>query len=218
MNENKKTDINIKAQMEHIYRTLPVNDIPWNFETPPAILEELVERGKIAPCRTIDLGCGTGNYALYLAEKGFAVTGVDFSSSAIELARHRASEKGLDCTFIVANILDNLEEVPSPFDFAYDWELLHHIYPADRATYLQNVHRLLRPGGSYLSVFFSEENPQFGGSGKYRTTPLGTILYLSSEKEMETLYRPLFRIEALETIDIKGNFSPHRAIYAFMTR
>jgi SAM-dependent methyltransferase len=218
MKENKKTDINTKAQMEHIYGTLPVNDIPWNFETPPAILEDLVERGKITPCRAIDLGCGTGNYAIYLAKKRFDVTGVDFSSSAIELARNRASEKGLDCTFIVADILGNLEEVSPPFDFAYDWELLHHIYPSDRETYLRNVHRLLRPGGSYLSVFFSEENPQFGGSGKYRTTPLGTILYLSSEEEMRALYTPLFRIEELQTIKIKGKFSPHKGIYAFMTK
>jgi 2-polyprenyl-3-methyl-5-hydroxy-6-metoxy-1,4-benzoquinol methylase len=218
MTENKKTDIELKTQMEHIYTTLPVNDIPWNFETPPAIFEDFVESGKITPCRTIDLGCGTGNYAIYLAEKGFDVTGVDFSSSAIELARNRASQKGLDCTFIVANILSNVEEVSPPFDFVYDWELLHHIYPADRETYLGNVHRLLRPGGSYLSVFFSEENDHFGGSGKYRTTPLGTILYLSSEEEMRMLYRPLFKIEALETIEIKGKFSPHKAIYAFMTK
>ncbi|MBW2637986.1 MAG: hypothetical protein JRC86_10790, partial [Deltaproteobacteria bacterium] len=58
MKEIKETDIDIKAQMENIYTTLPVNDVPWNFETPPAILEELVKSGKIAPCRTIDLGCG----------------------------------------------------------------------------------------------------------------------------------------------------------------
>jgi len=204
--------------MEHIYTTLSVNDIPWNFETPPAIIENLVERGKIIPCRTIDFGCGTGNYSLYLAEKGFNVTGVDFSSSAIELARNTASQMGLDCNFIVADILGNLEEVTSSFDFAYDWELLHHIYPSDRETYLRNVHRLLRSGGKYLSVCFSEENPQFGNSGKYRKTPLDTILYLSSEEEMKALYDPLFKIEELKTIEIKGKFSPHKAIYAFMTK
>lgn len=204
--------------MEDIYRNTAVNYIPWDSETPPAILEDLVERRKITPCRTIDLGCGTGNYALYLSEKGFDVTGVDFSSSAIKLARNRASQKGLDCNFIEADILGNLEGIPSPFDFVYDWELLHHIYPPERETYLRNVHRLLRPGGMYLSVCFSEESPQFGGLGKYRTTPLGTTLYFSSEDELRTLYERHFRIEELKTIEIEGKFSPHKAIYALMIK
>jgi SAM-dependent methyltransferase len=208
----------IKDQMEKIYKNMAIDDIPWNFKTPPDVLENLVRTGKITPCKTIDLGCGTGNYAIYLAGEGFDVTAVDISSSAIKIAKNNASQKGIDCNFIVADILGDLKQIQSTFNFAYDWELLHHIFPSDREKYIRNVYRLLNPGGQYLSVCFSEENLQFGRVGKFRKTPLETVLYFSSENELRVLYESFFKIEELKTIEIKGKFSPHKAIYAFMIK
>jgi SAM-dependent methyltransferase len=208
----------IKDQMEKIYKNMAIDDIPWNFKTPPDVLENLVRTGKITPCKTIDLGCGTGNYAIYLAGEGFDVTAVDISSSAIKIAKNNASQKGIDCNFIVADILGDLKQIQSTFNFAYDWELLHHIFPSGREKYIRNVYRLLNPGGQYLSVCFSEENLQFGRVGKFRKTPLETVLYFSSENELRVLYESFFKIEELKTIEIKGKFSPHKAIYAFMIK
>lgn len=208
----------IKDQMEKIYKNMAIDDIPWNFKTPPDVLENLVRTGKITPCKTIDLGCGTGNYAIYLAGEGFDVTAVDISSSAIKIAKNNASQKGIDCNFIVADILGDLKQIQSTFNFAYDWELLHHIFPSDREKYIRNVYRLLNPGGQYLSVCFSEENLQFGRVGKFRKTPLETVLYFSSENELRVLYESFFKVEELKTIEIKGKFSPHKAIYTFMIK
>ena len=67
----------MKAQMDRIYFSLPSDKIPWNQETPPEILVDLVENGKIQPTTGIDLGCGMGNYAIYLAGKGFTMTGIE---------------------------------------------------------------------------------------------------------------------------------------------
>ena len=92
---------------------------------------------------------------------------------------------------LIPRILDTADK----FDFAFEWELLHHIFPPDREKYVNNVYHLLNPGGRYLSVCFSEESNQFGGEGKYRTTPLNTTLYFSSESEMRSLFKPLFIIE-----------------------
>jgi SAM-dependent methyltransferase len=207
-----------KERIDNIYRDVPLEEIPWNVETPPQALVDLVESGRISPCKTIDLGCGAGNYAIYLATRGFDVTGVDASPTAVHIAEHNAQQKGVTCTFLVADILGDLHEVTDTFDFAYDWEVLHHIFPEQRKRYVENVHRLLNPRGKYLSVCFSEDDPQFGGAGKYRETPLGTVLYFSSEGELRDLFAPLFTILELRTIEVHAKFAPHRANYAFMER
>ena len=208
----------IKEQMERIYRDIPLDKIPWNIKTSPEILVTTVTTNTAKTCKVIELGCGAGNYVIHFSKLGYDCTGVDISENAIRLAGISASTAGVDCRLIVADVTGDLSKWASTFDFVYDWELLHHIFPEDRDKYVDNVHRLLNAGGRYLSVCFSEEDPQFGGSGKYRKTPLGTVLYFSSEKEMELLFRKRFVICDLETIDIEGKNAVHKAIYAFMKK
>jgi SAM-dependent methyltransferase len=207
----------LQQQMEKIYRDIPPEQIPWNIKIPPDIFAKLVKK-KIKPCKAIELGCGAGNYVIYLAKKRFDATGIDFSEYAIELAQNSALKNGVDCSFIASDVLGEMSNVKGIFDFAYDWELLHHIFPQYREKYIKNVYRLLNNKGQYLSVCFSDESPQFGGVGKYRKTPLDTILYFSSESEMISLFKPFFNIEELKTIDVKGKFGIHKAIYAFMEK
>jgi len=184
----------------------------------PDILRDIVKTETIQPCKVIELGCGAGRYVRYFSSKGFDATGVDFSDSALALARDSALKKGAHCRFIAADVLGEMTEVQDTFDFAYDWELLHHIFPQDRERYIHTVYQLLNPGGHYLSVCFSEQSSQFGGTGKYRKTPLDTMLYFSSEDEIKSLVKPLFEIEELKTVDIKGKGGFHKAIYAFLRK
>jgi SAM-dependent methyltransferase len=207
-----------QVDIDKIYRNMFLEEIPWNVGEPPKALVELVESGKVKPCKTIDLGCGAGNYAIYLANAGFDVAGIDISQTAIKIAKENAKKKGVKCDFLVADVLGDLTEVKETFDFAYDWELLHHIYPQKRKKYVENVHRILNPRGKYLSVCFSEKDPQFGGSGKYRKTPLDTILYFSSEDELRDLFDPYFNIKELKTIELMGKSAPHLANYVFMEK
>ena len=204
--------------VDRIYQKIPLDKIPWNSETPPDALVELVQDGKVRPCRTIDLGCGAGNYAIYLAGLGFDVTGVDSSPTAIKIAGEHAKKRGVRCRFIVADLLGDLQEVTGTFDFAYDWELLHHIFPEDRETYIKNVHKILKPEAMYFSVCFSEKDPQFGGSGKYRQTQMGTTLYFSSESELLELISPYFTIRELKTVEVSGKYGPHCAVSVLAER
>lgn len=206
------------VDMDRIYRTTPQEMIPWNVEAPPEALVEVVESGKVRPCLTIDLGCGTGNYAIYLATCGFKVTGVDLSPTAIEIAKENAAKKGAKCRFIVADILGDLREVDGTFDFAYDWEVLHHIFPDERAHYVENVYRLLNKGGKYLSVCFSEKDPEFGASGKYVRTQLDTVLYLSSVAELRELFEPFFSILEIKQLTVSSKFGTHVGNYVFMEK
>ncbi len=207
-----------RNKIDSIYKNMPLDEIPWNVEVPPDAIVELVESGIVKPCRTIDLGCGAGNCAIYLSDRGFDVTGIDFSPAAIKIAQETAKKKGAKCTFIISDILNNLDEVKGTFDFAYDWEVLHHIFPENRNKYLENVHRILNPKGKYFSLSFSEKDPQFGGIGKYRKTPLGTVLYFSSEDELKTLFSRYFSIIDHRTIETFGKYSPHIAVYSLIER
>jgi len=207
-----------QIDMDEIYRKMSPEQIPWNIEEPPDSLVELLDKERVQPCKVIEFGCGLGNYTRYLSSRGFDATGVDISPTAIRLAEENARKKGLMCTFIVADVLGDLKEVEGTFDFAYDWELLHHIFPKQRRKYVENVYGKLKLGGSYLSLCFSEKDPQFGGMGKYRKTQISTVLYFSSEAELRNLFEPYFRIEELKTIRIKGKNGDHFAVYAFMHR
>ena len=100
----------IRDEMERIYAEMSPAEIPWNMEDPPRELVDLVESGQVTPCKTIDIGCGAGNYAVYLASRGFDVTGVDISSSAIALARESAKNRDVKCNFLIADVLEGLEE------------------------------------------------------------------------------------------------------------
>lgn len=210
--------MNVREQMERIYTDVPLDEIPWNLTEPPEILVRAVESGEMEPCRVVDLGCGAGNYSVWLARRGFDVTGIDISSKAVEHATGLAVSNGVTCRFIAADLLGDLEKYLESFDLALDWEVLHHIFPEDRTRFVRNVHSLLRPGGRYLSLCFSEKDPAFGGKGKFRNTPLGTTLYFSSEDELAELFAQVFEVISIETVEIRGKYGIHMANVAWLRR
>ena len=204
--------------MDGVYKNTPLDEIPWNNISPPELIVGLVESGQIEPCRAIDLGCGAGNYAVYLASKGFEVTGVDFSRTAIKLAKKNAKKNGVKCEFLVADVVNGLDKVQSGCDFAYDWGLLHHIMPEDRQKYVANVHRLLNSGGKYLSLCFHENDSCFEGEGKFRKSGLETKIYFSNKDELEKLFSPLFDIIELQVIELPFKFGAHVFNYCLMQK
>ncbi len=118
---------------------------------PDQHLMELVENGRIQPCRAIDLGCGTGRNALFLAQHGFQVTGVDFAASAIAKAKQKAEAAGLKAEFVVDD-LTNLQNVTGSFDFLVDAGVLDVLQIKFRDLYVDNVLSLTHPGSRfYLS-------------------------------------------------------------------
>lgn len=204
--------------LERLYRDTEPAAIPWHFENPPELLVELVDDGTLIPGRAVDLGCGLGSSSLYLAGQGFAVTAVDCSLSAITQVSERAVAAGLDISFVVADLLGPLAEIGSGFDLALDWEVLHHIPFGNREVFTTNVAQLLRPGGLYLSLSFSEEDPWLAEQGKRRITPLGTVLYFSRMDELRDLWQDRFEVLRLELVEVRGKQAPHRANLALLRR
>ena len=112
-------------------------------------LVELVKSGHISPCHAIDLGCRTGQIAIFLAQHGFEVTGVDFASSAIAKARQRAKDAGVRAEFVVDD-LTNLRNAKGTFDFLGDHGTLDVLHYKKRDRYVQNVLPLTHPGSRFF--------------------------------------------------------------------
>jgi SAM-dependent methyltransferase len=202
--------------IDDIYRNLPPEDIPWNRPELPEPLRELLESGDVLPCRAVEFGCGMGNHAIEMARRGFEVTGVDLAPNAIRMARENAAAADTDVRFVAADVTKTLD-LPTGFGFGWDWEMLHHLFPEQRPSYAANLARLLAPGAQHLSVCFSEHDPMFG-DGKQRLTPIGTVLYFSSEAEIRELFSPHFDIASLGLIDIHGTHGNHRAVRALLRK
>ncbi|BDG60230.1 class I SAM-dependent methyltransferase [Caldinitratiruptor microaerophilus] len=101
----------------------------------------------------VDLGCGTGQYALALAARGLRVTGVDISARMLDRARARAEETGLAVRWVEADV----REVPLPsaaFDLATMVTVLEFVPEPERAV--AEALRLLRPGGRLVAAVLGE--------------------------------------------------------------
>lgn len=129
--------------------------VPWDIG-PRKELVELVESGRIQPGRAIDLGSGTGSNCVFLAERGFEVTGVDFAPGAIELGRERAAEAGVSVNFIQDD-LTNLQHIQDTFDLLVDYGTLDDLSLKNREHYVQNVLPLSHPGSQFLLYCFEWE-------------------------------------------------------------
>lgn len=101
------------------------------------------------PSTALDLGCGTGGDAVYLAGLGIDTTGLDFSPAALELAKQRAGERGVTVTWIEGDVLD-LPIADASIDLVTDHGWLHHVRAEDQPSYAREVARVLTPGGLLL--------------------------------------------------------------------
>lgn len=132
-------------------------DTPWDQGEPEPTLVGLVDRGGLTACRALDIGCGPGNEALFLASRGFDVVGIDIASEAIRVARRRKRGTGARCRFTVADALA-LPFGPATFDVALDKACFHFVAPALRRHYAKNVQRVVRPGGQFILFASSPED------------------------------------------------------------
>lgn len=132
--------------------------IPWDSGVPEPMLIQLVESSALPVGRALDVGCGTGTNAIWLAQHGYEVLGVDVAPLAIEKARAKLPP-GLSCRF---TSLDFLAEKPEggPFQLVFDRGCFHVFdEPADRAKLAARVAAVLAPDGMWLSLIGSTEGP-----------------------------------------------------------
>ncbi|MBC7482241.1 MAG: class I SAM-dependent methyltransferase [Rhizobacter sp.] len=133
---------------------------PFFVASPDESLAGWVRDGLVRPGRAVDLGCGHGRNAIFLASHGFSVEAVDYSQAAIDWARERVKETGTQVQLRHQSVFDlNLEA--GSYDLVYDSGCFHHLPPHRRRRYVKLVVDALRPGGWFGLTCFRPE----GGSG-----------------------------------------------------
>jgi SAM-dependent methyltransferase len=149
----------------------------WDSDRPTSELKRVVRQLPIHPCRTVELGCGTGATAVWLARQGFAVTAIDISPTAIRRARERAAAVGVrqDSNPVgwadrigilshgvrfVCGDLRGARWLGGPFDLFIDCGCYGAMRLTDAAGYLRALRRLTRPGTLGLVLTGNAREPE----------------------------------------------------------
>jgi SAM-dependent methyltransferase len=114
----------------------------------------------------LDVGCGAGTDAIYLASKGCEVIAIDVSHEAIRIARERAEKARVKVNFIADNFLE-FEFHNKSFDFINDRGCFHHINPRDREKFAMKINDVLKSNGYYYLRCWSDKEEE-SDRGPYR--------------------------------------------------
>lgn len=203
----------MKLFYEVLYRRFRA---PWDIGPRPELVE-LVQSGRVQPCKAIDLGSGTASNCIFLAQHGFDVTGVDFAASAVELGISRAREAGVSVRF-VRDDLTRMQHVRGPFELLVDYGTLDDLHARDRDRYVETVLRLSQPGSRYLLWCFewplrTWERLLLALFGRF----FGELALAPGEAHRR--FSPHFDVERIAGTDTPdyGTWPPGYAAY-FMTR
>ncbi|OBI04039.1 methyltransferase type 12 [Mycobacterium sp. E2462] len=126
---------------------------PWDGHPIAEMLRDLVE--KLPPGRALDLGCGTGDAAIYLAQHGWRTTGVDYVDQPLQAARAKASAAQAQVDFVKADVTKlSTEGVGADFALIVDNGCLHNLSDTDRDAYVREVSAVAAPRARLLIVAF----------------------------------------------------------------
>jgi SAM-dependent methyltransferase len=137
---------------------------PWDTGRPDSHLVSVVRERGLYAGGALEIGCGTGTNAIWLAQQGLTVTAIDVSATALALARAKPGAER--CTFVQGDFLD-LPAPAEPFTFVFDLGCFHIFdAPAERSRFAKRVFDFLAPHGLWLCVSGSADGPQVGPPGR----------------------------------------------------
>jgi cyclopropane fatty-acyl-phospholipid synthase-like methyltransferase len=130
---------------------------PWDIGRPQPDFVRLAEAGNLAG-RVLDVGCGTGEQVMLAATHGAEAMGVDIAELAVQRAREKADEREIPATFEVADAL-HLDRLGRQFDVITDSGVFHVFSDDERPVFVTSLRSVLRPGGMYYMMCFSDREP-----------------------------------------------------------
>jgi SAM-dependent methyltransferase len=167
---------------------------PWDIGRPQQEFIQLAEAGAIQGS-VLDAGCGTGEHALYLAALGHEAWGIDAAPHAIEQAQAKSAARGLAVEFRVWDALD-LGRLGRTFDTVIDSGLFHVFSDEARPRYVRSLAAVLKPGGAYYLLCFSDREPE--GPGPRRV----------SQAEIRATFGPGWRVNFIREAHMESRTRP----------
>jgi cyclopropane fatty-acyl-phospholipid synthase-like methyltransferase len=160
---------------------------PWDVGKPQQKFIDVADqvRGSV-----LDAGCGTGDTALFFADRGNTVTGIDFLEEPIKRAKRKNEERKLSATFLVKDAT-TLKDWDERFDNVIDSGLFHVFSDEDRKKYVAGLTTVLKPGGRLFLLCFSDQEP--GDEGPRRI----------SKKELHEAFAKGWTVESIQLVQIE---------------
>jgi SAM-dependent methyltransferase len=171
-------------------RRYGARELIWTSE-PSRFL--VAEADGLHPSRALDLACGEGRNAVWLAERGWQVTGVDFSEVGLEKARGLAAARGVAAEWVAADLLDYDPE-PAAFSLVIAFYL--QVPEAERTPIVRRAAGAVAPGGRFVLVAHDSANPEHGYGGPQDPSVLYTAQDVSRDLKGTGL-----RIERAERVE-----------------
>ncbi len=144
-----------RQQFESAYAGSP----PWDLGRPQ---KPFVESADQITGSVLDCGCGTGDNAIFFAQRGRNVLGIDFAEKPLVVARRKAEERGVQVEFLQFDALQ-LASLDRTFDSVIDCGLFHVLSDEDRRLYVASLAAVTKPGGKIFLMCFSDQQPGEAG-------------------------------------------------------
>lgn len=133
---------------------------PWDIGRPQPAIVRLASAGGFAGA-VLDAGCGTGENSLLVASLGLSVLGVDVAETALTIAREKASQRGIEIEFAVADAFQ-LNRLGRMFETVLDCGLFHTFDADERPAYVASLASVTTHNGTLYVLCFSDDGPDIG--------------------------------------------------------
>ncbi len=168
------------------------NDLAWDLGEVANPFVRLWEDKRLTPGTLIVPGCGQGHEVVYFVQRGFQVTGVDFSPGAVKLLLESLKSKNLDAEVLHRNFFELEEAHNEAYDAMLEQTFFCAIHPDQRSAYVETVSRILKPGGQLFGLFY--ETGEEGGP-PFNTTEADIRNHFSHAFDIERLEKCSFSSE-----------------------
>ncbi len=172
-------------------------NLPWDIGRPDKNLREILDSLATRHDNVLEIGCGTGDNAILMAERGHRVTATEIAPGALELARSKARSRDVHVNFLLLDIME--QDIPGlPFDLVFDRGCFHHFDTfKTRKRFASRVYHHLKREGLWLSLIGNaDEQSKANGPPRLSATDIVTAV------------EPFFEILLLKSSYFDSNRKP----------